>query len=227
MNEYQVMFQKVDPWLQDILEVVKKDLKQEHLKKDKVFCKKYFLGKGASQVSIEEMVCAYRQEISTGNVGLAEFIASRWLLKNTDVYGFFEKKLTQLSPDFDQLESLEDSFAQELKQEAQRQFSPTRLYLFSVLNAVTFSEEIFEELREAALEYTKKESEKHAQLKEQEDLEAMRKRFEREMRALSGKFEKKLSGMERKYVRDTEMLKGQIRTLSRKLEEASKLESVL
>jgi hypothetical protein len=226
MSEYQEMFQLVDPWLGEILEVVKKDLKQEHLKKDKAFCKRYFLGKGAAQVSVEEMVPAYRSEIAAGNVGLAEFIASRWLLKNTDIYGFFEKKLEKISPDFDQLDSLEEAFALQLKSEAQKEFKPVRLYLFSVLNAVTFSSEIFTELRENALNYTAENHKLEQERKEKEDLEAMQRRHDREVRALVGKFEKKLSGMERKYVRDTDTLKDQIRSLSRKLDEARSAEVI-
>jgi hypothetical protein len=226
MNEYQEMFQLVDPWLTEILEVVKKDLKQEHLKKDKAFCKRYFLGKGASLVSVEEMAPAYRAEIASGNVGLGEFIASRWLLKNTDIYGFFEKRLTEVNPDFDELESLEEGFAQELKLAAQKEFKPARLYIFCVLNAVAFSSEIFNELREKALSFTKESKKAEIERKDKEDFESMQRRHEREFRAMVGKFEKKLSGMERKYVRDTEMLKEQVRSLSRKLEDARTTEVV-
>ena len=42
---YQEKIEIVAPWLDEIVETVKKDLKNEHLKVDKAFCKKYFLGK--------------------------------------------------------------------------------------------------------------------------------------------------------------------------------------
>lgn len=219
MSEYQEKFEVVRPWLASVLEVVKKDLKNEHLKKDRSFCKKYFLGKNYNAVSVEEMVPAYQKEIAEGNVGLGEFIASRWLFKNSDVYDYFEKELSSINPDFEKIESLTLEQSEKMIGESKKQFGATRTYLFAVLNSVTFPEQLFEELRSEALNETREESSEKEALELERSLEAMQKRHEREISSLSNKFEKKLSGMEKKYLKDTETLKKQVSTLSKKLTE--------
>ncbi|MFN0064766.1 MAG: hypothetical protein ACKVOH_00865 [Chlamydiales bacterium] len=217
MSEYAEMFKLVDPWIGKILEAVKKDLKQEHLKKDREFCKRYFLGKNFNLVGVEEMIPAYRKEIMGGNTGLGEFIASRWLLKNSDVYDFFESELSRITPDFEKLEMLEEKIALQLKRESLAQFGATKTYLFSVLNAVTFSPDIFAELREKALHETEQRDEKESAQKEVESLEALQKRHQREVSSLTNRFDKKLSGMQKKYLKDTENLKKQISMLTQKI----------
>src|SRR4051794_29125719 len=103
---YQEKFVMLKTWIPEIVEGVKKDLKNEHLKIDKAFCKRYFLGKSLMQIQTPEMAVAYEKDIADGNAGLGEFIATRWLLKNTDVYGYFEMKLKSLTSDFEALEEL-------------------------------------------------------------------------------------------------------------------------
>lgn len=215
---YQEKFELLNPWLLSIITAVKKDLKQEHLKIDKPFSKKYFLGKHFNQVTPEEMAPAYAQDIKEGNVGLGEFIATRWLLKNTDIYGYFEKSLSSLTDDFDELEELPEQIALPLLKGALDDFGPTKTYLFAILNSVVFSEEIYENLRQEALQETEQ-AEAEAETKQvAESLDLMQKRHSREMSALNNKYEKKLSGMERKYVRDMEIMKKQISQLQKKLD---------
>lgn len=214
---YQEKFELLKPWLVDIIEVVKKDLKNEHLKIDKEFCRRYFLGKNFMQVQVKEMADAYAQDITTGNLGLGEFIASRWLLKNSDVYEYFEKWLTNISQDFDKLEELAETEALPILEGAIQEFGPTKTYLFSILNSVVFSERLYEGLRQKALE-EREVIEQEAEAKQMiESLEAMQKRHQREMSALTDRYEKKLGGLQRKYHRDMEILKKQISQLQKKL----------
>lgn len=214
---YQEKFELLRPWLADIIDVVKKDLRNEHLKIDKEFCRRYFLGKNFIHVPLQEMADAYYRDIHDGNVGLGEFIASRWLLKNTDVYGFFEKVLKTVSDDFDELEELPEEIAAPLLKGAVSEFGATRTYLFSVLNSVVFPEAVYDGLRKLALEETEKMRQEAETVQVAESLEAMQKRHSREMSAMSDRYEKKLNGLQRKYLRDMEIMKKQVSRLQKKL----------
>ncbi|MCH9610494.1 MAG: hypothetical protein S4CHLAM81_01380 [Chlamydiales bacterium] len=218
-SEYQEKFALLEPWVEGIIETVKKDLKNEHLKKDRNFCKRYFLGKNFNMVSVEEMAPAYLQEISQGNVGLGEFITSRWLLKNSDVYDFFESELSKVNPDFETIEALDAELSKRLIEGSVKQFGHVRSYLFAVLNSVTFSKDLFDELREKALVEEKRESEELTARLKEESLDSMQKRHERELGSIQNRYDKKFSGLQKKYVKDTENLKKQISALTKKLAE--------
>lgn len=214
---YQEKFELLRPWLVEIIEAVKKDLKNEHLKIDKEFCRRYFLGKNFVHVPLHEMADAYYRDILDGNVGLGEFIATRWLLKHTDIYGFFEQTLKTISDDFDELEELSDEQARPLLEGSIKEFGVVQTYLFSVLNSVVFPGKYYEDLRTRAIEETEKAKEEAEAEQVAESLEAMQKRHHRELSAMSDRYEKKLSGLQRKYLRDMEILKKQVSRLQKKL----------
>lgn len=217
---YQEKFVILKPWIHQIIDGVKKDLKNEHLKIDKGFCKRYFLGKNAQQVTIEEMAEAYLQDIEAGNVGLGEFIATRWLLKHADIYHFFEEQLKKTHPQFEELECLSEAEATPLKEVALHQFGPQKTYIFCVFNSVVFPSSIFDSLRELALaehQKCKEETEVFTQLK---TVDSLRQRYEREVSALKDRCDKKVSGIEKKYHKDMEALKRQISQLQKKLSES-------
>lgn len=214
---YQEKFKLLKPWLSGIIETVKKDLKSEHLKVDKEFCRRYFLGKHFNYVQPEEMAEAYYQDILNGNIGLGEFIASRWLLKNTDIYALFEKSLTSISDHFDQLEVLSEEESRPLIKVSTEQFGATKTYLFAILNSVVFPQELYDTLRKQATEETIQREEEIESKQIEESLETMQKRHNREISAMQDRYEKKLNGMQRKYVRDMEMLKRQVSQLQKKL----------
>ncbi len=219
MSEYQQKFERIAPWIETLFDSVKKDLKNEHLQKDRNFCKRYFLGKNFNLVTAAEMAPAYQKEIAEGNVALGEFITSRWLLKNSDVYDFFEQELSKINPDFEAIIHLDEESAKNLIESALALFGAVRTYLFAILNSVTFPDHCFESLRERALCEESEESQKLAVKKEEESLEAMQKRHDREMSALHNKYDKKFSGIQKKYIKDTGGLKKQISTLTKKLAE--------
>lgn len=214
---YQEKIVMLKPWLVEIIDVVKKDLRNEHLKMDKSFCRRYFLGKNPAQIQAVELAPAYEKEIADGNVSLGEFISTRWLLKNTDVYGYFENKLKVVSEDFENLNELPLDMSQALVDESVKQFGAKRTYLFSVLNSVVFPKTVYEKLEKLAKDETKAQDEKRAQDEENYTVDSLKKRYEREFTNLKDRYEKKFNGLEKKYIRDTEMLKKQITSLQRKL----------
>jgi hypothetical protein len=215
---YQEKIELLAFWLEEIVDIIKKDLKAEHLRVDKTFCKKYFFGKNPSHISAKEMAVAYQSDIAAGNVGLAEFIATRWLLRNTDIYGYFETKIKAITPDFEALEELPQELSISLVNESIAQFGAKKTYLFSVFNSVVFSPSLYAQLKAWAEKETEERRCAHAAEEKAESLEAMQQKHSREMAALSDRYEKKLSGMQKKYLQDTEALKKQIRALQKKLD---------
>lgn len=216
---YQEKIALLKPWLVEIIDVVKRDLKNEHLKIDREFCRRYFLGKNSNQLQAEEMAAAYEKDIAAGNVGLGEFIATRWLLKHTDIYYFFEGRLKTAHPDFEKLEMLSMEESESIVAESLRKFGPIYTYIFAVFNSVVFPDAIYERLRVSALKRTDEVQSAVQEQEEREKAEGMKERHAREMAASVDRFEKKLSGMQKKYLNDVEALKRQISALQKKLVE--------
>lgn len=216
---YKEKFADLKEWIPYLVETVKKDLRNEHLKNDMYFVKKFLASKNIHKVTTEELAQAYEKAIQEEEHGenLAEFITSRWLLKNTELYEFFEKQLSQIHPDFANLEEMTPQQAQTLIEASNREFGAPHTYLFAVLNSVVFPGESFDKLKRQARDQQVKQVEESQQAKEQLTTEQMRKEFERETAKLTDKYEKKLAGLQKKYLADTEALKKQLAALQRKI----------
>ncbi len=210
---YQEKFEMLQPWLVEIIDGVKRDLKNEHFRKDPGFCRRYFMGKNPNQVGSEEMAVAYAKEVREGNVGLGEFIATRWLLRNTDLYGFFEERLSKIDEQFEHLDTLDEKMSLELMNEAVHSFGAKKSYLFSVLNSVVFPKSVYDRFRTLALEESQSAARKENEEAESRSLEALQKRHAREIAAITDRYEKKLSGLQRKYLNDMEKARKEISSL--------------
>lgn len=220
---YKEKFADLQEWIPLLIDAVKKDLRNEHLKKDFFFVKKFLSSKNIHKISTDELAQAYQKAIQEEEQGeeLAEFITSRWLLKNSDLYEFFEQQLSQINPDFTNLEEIAPAQAQALIDASVREFGAPHTYLFSVLNSVVFPKENFQKLKTQAQQHQEKQEEETRQNIDQMNADQMRKSFEREMARMADKYEKKLTGMQKKYVTDIENLKKQLAQLQRKLQEKS------
>lgn len=218
-SSYQQKFILIQPWLVSIIEKIKKDLKNEHLRIDKNFCRKYFLGKNPNQVQPEDMAPAYIKDIAEGNVGLGEFIASRWLLKNTEIYNFFEEKLKTINPEFDQIQVLSQDQSLDIVQQSSQQFGVVNTYIFSVFNEVAFTDTVFEQLKQKAEQTTNQIEAEQIEHEALHTVEALKKRHAREISTLTDRVEKKMLGLQKKYINDVDALKKQIIFLQRKLNE--------
>ncbi|MCB1113172.1 MAG: hypothetical protein KDK62_00255 [Chlamydiia bacterium] len=218
-STYQEKLKALKPFSENIVDLIKRDLKNEHLKKDNVFVKKYFPGKVPNRISVSEMAEGYFLAIQDEEVGekVAEFIANRWMLKSSDLYGYFESELIKVTDDFEAIEELDESLAQKLLEGAQEEYGAISTYLFSVINSVAFSKERFDALSKQALKEKKELSHAEEEKTEADTIESLKRDLERKMLRLEDKYEKKLEGLQKKYLRDTEMLKKQIANLQRKL----------
>lgn len=210
---YSKKFQMLSSWFLHLMETVKKDVKNEHLKKDKGFFRKYFPSTHLKNLTAEQMVPVYEKLVAEGEENFGEFIATRWLLKHTDLYDFFEERIRRVYPDFEAVEEFDRTFSLDLVQQSCAEFGPVRTYLFSVLNSVVFPEDIYRDLKEEAQRAQSLEDQKEKDCQKIENLEVLRKKYERELLRLRERYEKKLSGIQKKYLHDTELLKKTIKDL--------------
>lgn len=216
-------FEMLSPWMQLVVDAIKKDIKNEHLKRDIAFVRHYFPGKNVSKLTTEELAEAYKHAISQGEntEELAEFVTNRWLLKHSDIYHHFEQELTKIDPNFTELDLLDPSTSNVLMNQAVEQFGAPHTYLFCVMNSVVFPKEIYDVLRQRAHDHTQKAQEQEAIQQQREVEEAEKRNAEQQISRLTDKYEKKLAGLQKKYQTDVECLKKQIASLQRKLKEVT------
>lgn len=207
------------PWMPHIIEAIKKDLRNEHLKNDLKFVKKYFASKNINKLTTQDFVEVYASALDQEENAeeIAEFVTNRWLLKNTELYEYFEKALSQISEDFTQLTEITPQKSQEIIDRSITQFGAMRTYLFSVMNSVVFPREIYEKLNKQAQENQQNLEKEEAIQKKHIAYESLKQQCEERMARLTDKYEKKLLGMERKYVQDTAALRKQIISLQKRL----------
>ena len=209
----------LQPWMPLIIETIKKDLKNDHLKKDPGFLRTYFPGKNAAKLTSQEVYEGYAQAIANGENSeeLAEFISNRWLLKHSDIYYYFEQELGKINPSFSEIKELDSESATKIMQEAVRQFGAISTYLFCILNSVVFPEEIYKKLGHDAAEHAEKEKQEEKTNQEESSIENLQRSHDLQISRLMDKYEKKITGLEKKYHQDVEALKKQIANLQRKL----------
>jgi hypothetical protein len=216
---YKEKFILLKPWLPLLISTVKKDLKNDHLKRDLQFCKRYLAGKNPAKLSDAELTTAYAAALEESENGeaIGEFIANRWLLKMGDIYHFFEQNLSAIAPNFTDLEELSHADAKRLSEAAVAEFGAPNSYLFAVINSVVFPESQFQALAKQAEVGREHEEKRNFEFHEKMSLEAVKTGYEQQIARLTDKYEKKLSGLQKKYSQDTEALKKQLAQLQRKL----------
>lgn len=220
---FQEKFAMLKNWLPALIDEIKRDLKNEHLKHDYTFVKTYFNGKAVPKITVEELAEAYEKALAVDPraEAIGEFIAQRWLAKNTDLYAFFSAELEKIAPNFSELELIQDEVGLPLAAEAIEQHGAVKTYLFSVLNSVVFSPELFDKLdQQAFAEAMALRSEAANSATEQEQLRSidqLKSKYEQQISRLTDGYEKKLSGWHKKHFTEMDQLKKQIATLQRKL----------
>jgi hypothetical protein len=210
---YKEKFESLKPWAFGIITEIKRELKTEHLRKETAFALKHFARKPIDKLTVAELTAAYMRDIEEGNEETGEWVASRWMLKHSEVYQFFAERLSAINPQFDEITILEDDVGKKLVDEAVTEFGAKITYVFSILNAVAFSEELFRELRQKIdLTQTGEEISQSAETQEE-----LKQRYENALLKVTDKYEKKLLGFQKKYTQDVDGLKKQIAALQRKL----------
>jgi hypothetical protein len=206
---YIELLTKLTPFHFHIFSTVKKDCKSEHLAIDSQFLKKHFPGKVAAKITTDDLVAIYPKVINEGHEQLAEFIANRWLLKHMDTYHFFEEELKKINPKFDQIIEISVNEADDILHRALEETNPINCYIFCVLNSVAFPSHIIKSLEEKALSCVTMSTK--AQEEEKENIDAQYGM--KEVQKICDRYEKKLSGMQKKYVKDTASLQKKVTSL--------------
>ena len=83
-------FSSVGPWMNQILDTIKKDIKTDHLAVDKTFYLAHFGRRPINKLSIDEIFTVYEKELLAGNQTLGEWVVNRWVFKHGDAYRHFE-----------------------------------------------------------------------------------------------------------------------------------------
>lgn len=214
----QEKFNLLKIWIPSIVGSIKKDLKNEHLKNDPRFAKKYFGSKQINKLTTEELAEGYSQALAQEEAGesLGDYISNRWLLKHTDIYHFFETSLQAIAPDFTEIVELEKKQSMALMEESVRLYGAPTTYLFCVINSVVFPADVYDILKKRAIE-TMHQEEKDSQVNDEKlSLANIHTSYQQQIARLTDKYEKKLAGLERKYLNDTDSFKKQISVLQRK-----------
>lgn len=216
---YKEKFAILKEWTPHLIDKVKKDLKNEHLKQDYAFSRKYLPGKNLSKVTLEDLVEGYTQAIAQEETGekIAEYIATRWMLQSSELYSFFEQELSRINPNFDAIQEIEEPVGERLIAEGVSRFGAVNTYLFAVINSVAFRKNHFDALQKQAQDEQQEKRVAAEQAKELTSFEELKGDFERRLARLEDKYEKKIDGLQRKYIKDTEALKKQLAALQRKL----------
>lgn len=218
-TSYCEKFAMISEWSPLIFQEIKKEIKNDHLKTDFSFSKKYFNGKPAAKLTMEEIIQGYERALEQDpqRETIAEFLSQRWLAKHTDLYDFFSNELSAISPNFSELEFIEDEKSKPMIAKGLETFSPIDLYLFCVLNSVVYSKEVFDELNSAAKEEWEKRKQISSSVQPAQTVEQLQTKYEQQITRLIDNYEKKLTGWQRKYFNDIDQLKKQIAALQRRL----------
>lgn len=210
-------FTHVRPWMEHILSSIKKDIKTEHLPKDKSFYKTHFGNRPLNKLTQEEIFAAYEKELLQGNPDLSEWVVNHWVFKNGDLYRHFAERLSAINPNFQEIQFLTSEQAGAVLAGTEEKFGAAATYIFARLNGVVFSDEIFDLLYQAAIQETESQKRAQEQKNEQESMDQLHARHQRELSRLQEKFEDKIFGIQRKYSADVDALKKQIRSLQQQI----------
>lgn len=211
-------FQTLQPWLPQILQSIKKEIKTEHLSKSPSFYKAYFGNRPLNRITGEEICGIYQKVLlEEENDDLREWIINRWVFRNGDIYQHFAERLSRIHPDFDSIVSLDEAQSEAVLAGSIETFGALPVYLFCVLNGVVFPETVFSKLRKIAENYESAEKDREIQAEVEKNLLLIEERYKADVSRLERKYEDKLAGVIKKHAMDVQALKKQIRALQQQL----------
>ncbi len=214
-------FHALQPWMDEILLEIKKEIKTDYLPKDGPFYKTHFGSRPINRLTTEEINAAFVKELLQGNEEMSEWVVNRWVFRHGDLYRHFAERLSKINDDFDAIQSLTIEQSESILAGGSETFDPKKIYFFSMLNSVVFPPAILERLRKQAEESQVRQEQEAIASQKEYDLAKAIERHEREMARVTEKYEQKLAGVLKKYTTDVEGLKKQVRSLQQKLNESA------
>jgi hypothetical protein len=210
-------FEYLGPVFSKILQDIKRDVRNEHMKQDREFVQKYFSKSYVEKVSSSEIDKAYFNEIvAQNNEKLADWVISKWIMKHAEVYELFVTELSKINQNFEEIELIDVNVAKSIVTKSVDLFGIEDTYIFSLLNSVAFSDEMFEFLKNEVLKNRSKED--GLELKEKSvDVATLVLQHQQEILKLTDRYEKRLQATVKKYSQDVEGLRKQVGILQKKL----------
>ena len=145
-ESFRSKIQKLQPWFGRLVEEIKKEVKAELLRQYPKIYQRHFSRMHFVKCSAKDLAGPLLQEVLAGDEELGEWLASRWIVKNSDMFQFFAEWLMKINPDFEKIERLDDNQGTALLKAATERYGAQKTYLFSVLNSVAFSPALFDSL---------------------------------------------------------------------------------
>jgi len=201
-------FSLLSPWFAEIISVVKRDCKNEHLRLDSTFVRQHFGGVPIAKISLEDMRAVYLQQVLAGQERIAEFISNRWLFRNMEVYRFFEEELGKISPEFEKIILTEEQ-ARKILAVAIERFGAEKIFCFVLLNEVALPKAPLDDLQREALECLAKRQQKE----EASEEESVLQRMQQELDRTKARYEKKIQEMTKKHQIEIKKFQKQISQL--------------
>ena len=125
-------FIQLKNWMFDILDAIKKDIKQEHLGSDPQFYRAYFGNRPQNRLTSDEIFAAYENELLKGNEDFSAWVVNRWVFKHGDLYQVFADRLSQINSELDQIETLTEEKSREVLSGVVESFGAIPTFLFVV-----------------------------------------------------------------------------------------------
>jgi hypothetical protein len=197
-------FSLLTPWFSDIIDAVKRDCKNEHLRLNPHFVKEYFAGLPMHMINLEEMRVVYLRLILAGNEQVAEFISNRWLFRHMELYNFFEKALSEVSTEFEKIQELPADKSLAIIQTACEQFGCEKVFCFVVINDVVIPQNVFDRLQRQAVESLA------MRQKEQEGSLSVEEKWRQDVEKLKERQEKKIQEMTKRHQIEVQKLSAEI-----------------
>ena len=180
-----IKFQTLLPWMGEILGSIKKDIKNDFLPSNPIFCRSHFGNLPQSRITIEDICTAFSKELLAGNEEIADWVINRWLYKRGDLYQHFADRLFEVNPDFDQIKELSLEESKKVLAGAKESFGAKEIFFFSILNGVVFPESVLAQLRDdAEAETAQLIADEKAAAEEKERVKALIKEQKEAARAL-------------------------------------------
>lgn len=212
-------FEYLGEVLPRVLQDIRRDIRNEHMKQDREFVQKYFSKCHLEKISSSDIEKAYFAEIVTlNNEDLGSWVISKWIMKHAEVYEFFVTELSKINPNFEEIELIDIDSSKSIVSKCMESFGVEDTYIFSLLNSVAFPDQMFEFLKsETSKNILKKQN---VELVDSSiDVSALVQKHEQELLKLADRYEKRLQATVKKYSQDIEGLRKQLGSLQKKLSE--------
>jgi len=211
MFPMETKFHLLQPWLHEILDSIRRDIKTDYLPASREVYRTHFGNRPLNRLTAQEIYAALSKELLQGNQDLAEWVVNRWVFKHGELYSHFAEKLGTITPDFGALKGLTEKQSEQMLEGARELYGVKSIYFFSVLNEVVLAPAVLQTLRQEV------EAQKELSAPVSSSDTISEEEHQKAMARITEKYEQKMAGILKKYTADVESLKSQVRALQKRV----------